>query len=39
MSNTAEEVKVFKKKGASENFYKTPFGQFVCTRTHEDLFR
>ncbi len=39
LSNTAEEVKLFRSRSAADNFYHTSFGQFVCTRTQEDLFR
>jgi hypothetical protein len=38
LSNSAEEVRAYKKQTGSENFYHSPFGQFVCTRTQEELF-
>lgn len=39
MSNTSEEIQVYRQTNESNKFYRSPFGQFVCTRTHEDLFR
>jgi|GEM_PF-4548248 len=39
LSNTAEELKAYRQSSNAEKFYATPMGQFVCTRTQEDLFR
>jgi hypothetical protein len=38
-SNTRAEIEAYRAASRDDNFYRSPLGQFFCTRTQENLFR